>query len=82
MNNTTFYKQRLLIILSIYQISKESNDILKSISNLPADAEGSQTLAKYIKASKINRFPAYLEKILTDIRDIHPNTTEGFLKAQ
>lgn len=52
------------------------NDIIKTIADLNKSYEGQPQAEKelhdYIVNSKIMRFKPYLDKILTDIREIHP----------
>jgi hypothetical protein len=75
MNQDNFYAKRLQIIRACYSIQSETNTILEAIKTLP-ESEASNILAEYIKESKIMRFKPYLEKILSDIREIKHNTQQ------
>lgn len=73
MNHDSYYAKRLQIIRAIYSIQAETNLILKTLNTLPP-SDASNVLAAYVKESKIMRFKPYLEKILSDIREIDHNS--------
>ena len=71
-NKPLFYKERLKIILSLYEISKATKDIIKLTHELK-QYEEFDGLLDYVNSSKITRFNPYCEKMLSEIREIHPD---------
>jgi len=70
--NPKFYKERLKIIISLYEISKASRDIIKLTAELKPFPEFN-SLLDYVNNSKITRFNPYTEKLLSEIREIQPD---------
>jgi len=74
----TFFAKRLDVILALYMIEGNCNSIIKRMADLNPDIPAEKVLHDYILNSKIMRIKPYLEKILTEIREITPDNVKQY----
>lgn len=71
MKKDSFYAKRLQVILNLYDLERSTNNLLKVVNEIDNSFESHKALQDYIYQSKIMRFKLYIEKMLTEIREIH-----------
>jgi len=73
-----FFAKRLDVILALYMIEGNCNSIIKRMADLNPEIPAEKALHDYILSSKVMRIKPYLEKILTEIREITPDSVKNY----
>lgn len=71
MNNQSFYATRLSLILDCYDIKRCLNSLQKKIKVLNSEVPAEAKLHVYL-TGKLTKLTPYMDKVLEDVREIHP----------